>query len=483
MADNLKERAAKGILWKFLDHGGAQIIQFISGIYIARILSPEDYGLVGMLAIFLGISQMFIDSGFKATLIQKGKEITQIDYNVVFFFNVLVSVVFYIFIYWGAPSISEFYNEPRLINVARILGLNLILMSLGMIHQVIFEKRLNFKTVAKIRILSTLISVVIGVIASIKGIGVWALVLMMISESFIKTLFLWLINKWKPTLNVDISSFKSLFSIGSKLMFAGLLQQISNNIFSLIIGKVFTTADVGFYSQGRKLQQRIGDAITFSIQGVLFPVQSLLKDDLPRLKNAVRKNVKISAFISFPTVIGLVAVAKPFVVVALTEKWLPSVDFIYLLSIAGLFYMIWAGIQSYALPLKKINYIVRFTAFSNLLLVLIIVVGTLLKFDLKMLVAGKILQEFIVLIITVYFSKKFIDYRMNEVIKDIISSALISIIMGAIIYIIGNQLGISLLSLLLQVIFGLGLYLILSYFFNRTILIELISFLKKMLKI
>ncbi len=269
MVENLKQKAAKGILWKFLDQGGTQLIQFISGIYIARILSPDDYGLVGMMAIFLGISQVFIDSGFKATLIQKGNDITNDDYNVVFYFNLTISIFFYSLIFMGAPKMADFFNEPRLTVVARVLGFNLVLISLGMIHQIIFEKKINFKTLTKINLISIFVSVCSGIGLALVGYGVWALVAMVLVENFVRSLLLWIINKWVPDLSFRLSVFKKLFATGSKLLFAGILQQISMNIFSLVIGRFFTTTDVGFYSQARKLQQRIGDFITYSIQGVL----------------------------------------------------------------------------------------------------------------------------------------------------------------------------------------------------------------------
>ena len=253
MTSNLKEKAAKGLVWKFVEQGGTQLIQFVSGIYIARILSPEDYGLVGMMAIFLGISQFFIDSGFRSTLIQKGNDVTNDDYNVVFLFNLFVSIFFYLLIFFGAPLIADFYGEPRLLGVARILGLNLIFISLGIINQTILEKKLNFRTLTKVRLISILFSVVLGIVLAVKNYGVWSLVVMAVLENIVRTALVWIINRWIPNFTFNINTFKELYSNGIKIFIAGISNNISNNLYSLIIGKYFTVQDVGFFSQVPKV--------------------------------------------------------------------------------------------------------------------------------------------------------------------------------------------------------------------------------------
>lgn len=479
MADNLKEKAAKGILWKFLEQGGVQLIQFISGIYIARILLPEHYGLIGMMAIFLGISQVFIDSGFKATLIQKGTATTQDDYNVVFYFNLAVSSLFCLLIFYGAPTISRFYNEPELIPVARVLGFNLLLGSLGIIQQVVFEKRLNFGTLTKIRLVSVVISTISGIILAILGFGVWALVFMVIVENFIRVLLYWIINRWRPDLSFKIEVFNELFSKGSKILFNGIMGQLNQNIYSLVIGRYFATTDVGFYSQGRKLQQRIGDFISGSIQGVMFPVQSLLKDNIERLKSSVRKNVKISTLVAFPAIIGLIAIAKPFVLLFLTEKWLPSVYYLQVLSFAGIFFITNQSIKSYLLPLGEFNFIVIYGIISNIVLFVLIGFCIVYKTDLKWIVAVKVLHEFLNFIAVIIFSKYFIDYRVKEILADLAPSLIFSAVMGISVYVITQLFGIGFIILGLQVVIGAFIYLALNYLFNRTLYNELKDFAQK----
>lgn len=475
---NLKQKAAKGIMWKFLDQGGTQVIQFVSGIYIARILSPDDYGLIGMMAVFLGISMAFINSGFKSTLIQKGSSVTQDDFNVVFYFNIVVSLLFYFLIYWSASYIAFFYDEQRLVLIARIISLDLILKSLGMVHQVIYEKKINFKTLTKINLIAILISVFSGIGFAITGFGVWALVAMLISDSMVRTILLWIINKWRPTFTFNYNAFRTLFAIGSKLLFSGILNQISTNIYSIVIGKFFTVTDVGFYSQALKLQRRVGDTIQSSIQSTLFPVQSLIKDDVPRLKNTVRTNVKFTTFLTFPAIIGLMVIAEPFIRLFLTDKWLPSVTYLQILSVAGLFTVITSAIASFIIPLGKFNFTVRFSIFSNILFVLIIAIGIFFKVNLNLLVAGKVLQSFIVLVINTYYSKQFINYRLKDILIDIAPATITSVVMGVVVYTIGGMFSINYGVLILQIVIGSCIYILLNLIFNKAIMKEIFTFLK-----
>lgn len=481
MAESLKQKAAKGLIWKFLGQGGTQLIQFISGIYIARILSPEDYGLVGMMAIFLGISQLFIDSGFRSTLIQKGNDVTNDDYNVVFIFNLFVSIFFYLLIYFGAPLIADFYNEPRLLWVARVLGLNLIFISLGIINQTILEKKLNFRTLTKIRLTSILFSVVLGIVLAVRNYGVWSLVVMAVSENIVRTTLVWFINRWTPSWTFKIDTFKELYSNGIKLLLAGLSNNISNNLYSMIIGRYFTVQDVGFFSQGKKLQKRIGDFINSSIQGVMYPVQSLMKDDVSRLKNSVRKNVALTTLITFPASIGMIAIAFPFIQLFLTEKWLSSVYYLQVLSVAGIFFSLRSSLSSFLMPLGKFTIVLWYGIFNSIFLIFIVFIGLILNVSLKQLVLGKVIQEGVGFFVVIYFSRKYIAYRATEIIKDFSPALIFSIIMGSLVYLVNILFSVSFTTLFLQVVLGGGVYIFLNFIFNRKMFNEIVQISKDLI--
>jgi len=480
MAENLKQKAARGIVWKFLDQGGTQLIQFISGIYIARLLSPEDYGLVGMMAIFMAISTVFIDSGFRAILIQKSKDVTRDDMTVVFYFNLFISLLFFLLIFFSAPIISEFYHEPKLVPVARWMAINLVLSSLGLVHQVIFDIRLNFRTTTKIGLISQLISVFTGVGMAILGYGVWALVAMTLVASFIRTVLLWVIHWWLPDLYFNFQVFRDLFAKSSKMLFAGILNQTSQQFFSIIIGRFYTTLDVGFYSQGKKLQSRIGDFITSSIQNVMLPVQSQIKDDIARLKNTTRVNVRVTTLIAFPAIIGLIVIAEPFVELFLTEKWMASVYYIQVLSVAGIFSVLNSATGSYMLPIGRINLIVKFTVFYSFVLFLIVFTGLIFKVNLKILILAKVFQEVILLIVYGIFSRKIIGYGLKQIMEDAAPAFIFSLLMGAGVYFIGKRFSVNLLVLFIQVVFGMGVYILLNYLINRKMFQEILSMVKTM---
>ncbi len=473
---NLKQKAAKGILWKFLDQGGKQLLQFISLVYIARILLPEDYGLIGLMTIFIGVSMAFIDSGFRAALIQKGTAVTQDDYNTVFYFNIGVSIVFYLLIFWSAPYISEFYNEPRLTLIARVLGLNLILSATGMIHLVIFEKRINFKTITKLNFISIFISIIIGIGMASSGFGVWALVSMPLSENLIRTLLLWIINKWRPNFSFSIQSFKELYSVGSKLLFVGILTLVNQNFIPIVIGKLFTISDVGFFTQAQRFQGKITEFISAPIQGVTLSVQSIIKDDFPRLKNAVRTNVKITALFSFPAIFGFMVIGEPFIKIFLTDKWMPSLFYLQMISLAAIFLVLRTATSSYVFPIGRINFIVRMTIFSNLVFLAFLGAAIVFSLSLRVLVASTVLHEIIVFVVYFYFSRPLIGYKFREVFRDILPATGFSLIMGIVVYAIQLQFGISLIVLIFQIIIGAATYLGLNYLFNKKTFNEILSF-------
>ncbi len=258
----LKQKAIKGIVWDFFGKGGTQVIQFIIGILIARVLLPEDYGLIGMLMIFLAISQTFINAGFSSALVQKGKSVTQKDYSTIFYFNLIVGLILYSVLFYFAPHIANFYNEPRLILLTRVIGINLIIMSLGMIQNTIYIKKINFKTTAKITLIAILFSSLLGFYMAIKGYGVWSLAAMILSENLLRTILLWYYSSWKPSLVFSMKSFKDLFLFGSNLLVAGLFNRLGNNIYSMVIGKYYSTIDVGYFSQAKKIQERTSVLVT-----------------------------------------------------------------------------------------------------------------------------------------------------------------------------------------------------------------------------
>ena len=467
MADNIKEKAVKGIFWSFFDRGGSQAIQFLIGIYIARILTPEDYGLVGMLSIFLVVSNIFTDSGFGQALIQQGKKTTRKDFSSVFYFNITVSILLYLILYFCSPLIAAFYNEPRLILLLRVLGLNIPVLSFGLIQNTIIVKNIRFSTLTKINLLSIVVASVGGIIMAKKGAGVWALAELMLAQSFLKTVLLWFVNRWRPSFEFSISSIRQLFSFGSRLLISGTIQQLNKNLFSLIIGKFYSVVDVGYYSQSLKMNDRVSNTITQSIQAVLFPTHSLIKDNLSRFKNAVRTNVKTTTFIIFPVLTGLIAIAHPFIELTLTVKWLPSVIYLQLLALSGIFFTLTRINRAALAVFGKVDVLLKFTLYSNLVLVVMIFIMVYFKVNLTALISGQVVWQFLDFFFFFIYFQGYINYKFSEYFRDVLPALVIAFVMGMVTYTIGQSTKVSWESLFLQIFLGIILYGLLSYFFNR----------------
>ena len=334
---NLKGAAAKGLFWSAMERFGAQGIQFIFGILITRILLPADYGLLGKIIIFMAVGQTLVDSGFGSSLIWK-KQPTQSDYSTVFYFNISISAVLYSLFFLLAPVISNFYNEPQLTNLIRVLCLNFIILSFSLIQQVILQKKVDFKLLAYVNIAGSLISGFVGLWMALNGFGIWSVVVQLLLKSFITSLLLWVFNKWRPLLEFDWLSLKELFNYGSKLTVASLIYTLFQYFYFNVIGKLFSNAALGFYTRAVQLQEFPVKTIGSIFNRVAFPVFSIIQNENERLKNAVRKTLRTMVFVLFPVLFGLIAISDELIEVLLTEKWLPASEYFKLFCAMGLFY-------------------------------------------------------------------------------------------------------------------------------------------------
>ena len=310
MTRSLKKRAVNGVAWSAVERFSVQGLQFIMGLVLARLLLPSDYGLVGMLAIFLAISQTLVDSGFSSALIQK-KNRNETDYSTAFFFNIGVGLFFYLILFFTAPLIADFYKISELSSLTKVIGINVFITSLAIVQRAKLTIKLDFKTQAKASLASIFIGGCVGIAMAYKGYGVWALVVQSLLRNGLNTLFLWLLSKWTPKVVFSKASFKELFSFGSKLLGAGLLDTIYRNIYLIIIGKIFSARELGFYTRAKQFQQLPSENITGIIQRVTFPVLSSIQDDDEKLLKAYRTFIKLSVFVVFPLMIGLAIVAEP----------------------------------------------------------------------------------------------------------------------------------------------------------------------------
>lgn len=335
MAENLKDKAVKGVFWSAIQKFGISIISFLSNIVLARLLTPDDYGCIGMLAIFIVISNSLILGGFVSALIQR-KEVTSFDYSTVFYWNLIISILLYIVLFISAPYIAFFYKIDLLSNVLRVLGLTLIINGLSAVQTTILRRNMQFDKLAKINISSTTLSVVTAITFAFLGYGVWSLVIQQIALGVFNFIFLWSSTIWKPKMEFSYQSLKEMFSYGSFLMLSELVNNLCDNVQGLIIGRKFSPSIMGFYAQAKKLEEVPTQSISQLVTQVTFPIYSRLQDDKPKLKYAEKEILGIMNYVNYPLMALMIVLAEPLFGIIYGEKWLASVPYFQILCVAGL---------------------------------------------------------------------------------------------------------------------------------------------------
>ncbi len=446
MARSLREKAISGISWSFINSVVVYGIQFVVGIILARILLPKEFGLIGMIMIFIAISRSFVDSGFTQAIIRKN-DAKQVDYCTIFYFNVVVSLIFYSILFCLSISISRFFNEPKLVPILKYLGLILIFDSLAIIQRARLTKKINFKLQTKVSVISSISSGIIGIVMAYNGFGVWSLVIKMLTRHAIATTLLWIWNRWKPTLEFSIKSFKEMFSFGSKLLLSGLINTTYRNIYKLIIGKFFSAADLGFYSRAEQFRNLPSQNLTTVIQQVSYPVLSSIQNDIPKLKDAYRRLIKSTMFITFTLMLVLAAISRPLVLTLIGEKWLPSVIYLQLLCIAGMLYPLHAINLNMLKVQGRSDLFLKLEIIKKILAIPAIVIGIYL--GIIAMIIAMTLNSFVAYFINSYYSGKNIGYSSFDQIKDILPSFIFALFIGGILFISGHYLQASNISILL----------------------------------
>ena len=316
----LKEKTVNSVLWGSIERFSVMGINFILSIIVARLVLPADFGVIAMTTIFLGVSNVFIDSGFANALVRKTDR-TEIDNSTVFYFNIGVGITIYVIIFFSAPLIASFYNIPILLEVMRVIGLVILWNSLSVVQQAILTAKLDFKSQAKISLISVSASGIIGVILAYYGLGVWALVAQIVSAALGRMLLLWLYVKWLPQWSFSVDSFKSMFSYGSKLLMSNLVVTIGSSINSLILGKTFPADQLGYYNRSEQFVNFPLNSITAIFQKVTFPVYCLRKDNIPILREFYLKTICVIAILIAPAMAILFLLSQDIIILLLTEKW------------------------------------------------------------------------------------------------------------------------------------------------------------------
>ena len=333
---DLTNKTLSGVKWSAIGRFSTQGISFVISILLARILSPSDYGVIGMIGIFMAIAQTFIDSGFGSALIRK-KDCTDKDYSTAFFFNIVVGIVSYLILFISAPFIADFFKTPILVDIVRVLSINLFLNSLTIVQTAKLTAAVDFKSQAKISLVAVIVSGVIGLIMAYHGYGVWSLVFQSVSMSIVRTISFWWVTKWKPQRTFSRDSFNYLFGFGSKILSASLLHTIYANLTTILIGKFYTPKDLGYYSRGESLASLPSTNLTSILQSVTYPILSKIQDDDERLIQAYRKYICVTSMVIFFGMCLLIAIAKPLILVLLSDKWTNSIIYLQVFCFAYMF--------------------------------------------------------------------------------------------------------------------------------------------------
>lgn len=431
MGDNLKAKTVNGVIWSSIDRFTTQGIQFVFSILIARLLLPSDYGVVAMLGIFMAVSQCFIDSGFGTALVRK-LDRTEVDFSTVFYFNNIVAVLFYALLWLASPYIAAFYDLPLLEDVTKVVGLNLIIGTLGGIQNAKLSIAIDFKTRAKISVITTIFTGVVGLYLAYRGYGVWALVFQGLSSNILRTLLLWVYVKWRPQWVFSWKSFREMFSFGSKMLASGLLDTIYNNIYTIVIGKCFNSAALGVYSRADGLAQFPSSNITGVLQAVTFPVLSSIQNDEERLAVGYKKLLRLSAFVIFPAMVGLAAVADPFIRLALTDKWEGAIRFLQIICFSMMWYPIHAINLNLLTATGRSDYFLKLEVIKKVQGVIVLAVTV--PMGLVAMCYGRVVSSLISLVWNTYYTKKIIGYGYAQQMKDLMHILLHSLVMGAITY-------------------------------------------------
>ena len=442
-------------MWSAVERFSVQGIQFILTIIIARLVSPSDYGLIAMLGIFLAIAQTFIDSGFSNALIQK-QDRTEADFSTVFYFNIVVGVVVYLLLYLCSPFIASFYNEPKLDLVTKVVGLNLIISSFSVVQRAKLTIALNFKLQAVASLIAVIISGGIGVYMAYVGYGVWAIAIQALLNNFLNTVLLWVVTKWVPKFCFSWMSFRILFNFGSKLLLSGLLHTIYTNLYNIVIGKKFSAMELGYYNQAYTIAFFPSNSIMSIMSRAIYPIQCSIQDDDERLKNIFLQYLRISVYVIFPLMIGICVLAKPFVLLILTEKWLSMVPLLQIMCIAYMWTPIMVINNNIVNVKGRSDYFLKAEILKKVIAILILFIT--IPFGIKVMCYGLILYSFCDMYIMSRYACKIISCSFKTQIKAILPIIFLNILTALCIYLSMLFINEPLFQLVFGFIIGVMVY-------------------------
>lgn len=418
------------MIWSAVQRFGTMIISFIAQLVLARLLTPDDFGCIGILLVFITLASTFIDGGFGSALIQK-KNPTDEDYSTVFYWNLALSVILYAVLFFSAPAIAAFYKMHQLITVLRVVGLLLIFNAFALIQTTQMNKQLEFKKLAIINLISTSLGAIVGIAMAVLGYGVWSLVAQILVLNFVTALLLWIWRKWRPLRHFSKQSFKELFNFGGLMLLSNLVDAISDNLVSLIVGRAYSAKDLGFYTQAKKLMNIPVTSLSVIVNSVSFPIFSEFQNDLPRLKSGVKKNIKAVTYLNFPMMALLIVIAHPLFTLLFTSKWDSAVPYFQVLSIAGMLCTLNTCNLSVIKAMGRSGIYLILELVKRAISIGFIVIGFNLGHGIMGMLWMIVLYTFLFFFAHAFVSGKLIHYGIWEQIKDVGIPFVLSIAVAA----------------------------------------------------
>ncbi|MCM4158791.1 lipopolysaccharide biosynthesis protein [Antarcticibacterium flavum] len=470
---SLRRRAKKGFVWTFAQQFGNQVIGFTISLILARILLPEEFGLIGMIAIFVAIGNTLLNAGLTQSLI-RSEELEEADYSTVFYFNLVSATAVYILVYVLAPLIASFYEQPILTDIVRLYCLSFIFSAFAAVQLARLTKRMDFKTQTLVALPATITGGAVGIIMAYSGYGVWSLVWSSLITSFLSSVQLWFYSKWKPGFIFSREKFKVHFNFGYKLTLSGLLNRIFDNIFIIVIGKYFSAAQVGFYTRAETTKQLPLSNIFNSLDRITYPMFAEIQNDDVRLKRVYKQLLQMVLFVVAPLLIFLAVLGEPAFRFLFTEKWLPAVPYFQILCVTGILYPLHAYNLSILNVKGRSDLFLKLEVLKKVVIVLTILVT--IPFGILALLYGQVFISLVSFFINSHYTSRFIKYPAWHQLKDVLPVILLALAAGAVIYAV-DRIGINdqpdILRIIIGGLSGIIVYLGIAYLLKLRSLFEL----------
>ncbi|HFG0082186.1 TPA: lipopolysaccharide biosynthesis protein [Escherichia coli] len=458
MSHNLKQKATSSLKWSAIERLATQLVQLIVMLVLARILGPHAFGLIGMLAVFIAVSQVFVDSGLSSALIRK-LDRSELDYSTAFYFNIGIALACYTLLYFCAPYIAHFYQQPELTPLTRVLALVVIINSFGIIQRTKLSIKMDFKTQAKASLIAVTISSLTAFCLAYYNFGVWSLVAQTLVYATFNVIFLNMLHRWLPMLSFSSESFRHLFGFGSKLMLSGLIDSIYQNIYQIVIGKKFNVLDVGYFTQANQLIKTPATTMTAIIQRVTYPMLSSIQNDENRLNAAYLLTLRLSAVVIFPILFGLGTVADPLIPELLGIEWKPAALLASILAIGFLLYPIHAINLNYLQVKGRSDLFLKLEVIKKVIITIILIIT--IPYGINAICIGIVIQSYIALFINTYYNGKIGNLSGIIQLKALLPIWLIAIAACSIAWLITHSVTLSTwFSITMTITIAIAIYII-----------------------